>query len=91
VAAGEAELAVITVQCGFERGAHTTRPAADTGSHLDYRAGGFVAQHHRVDARCVPDTALGIRVQIAAADADSADVDLYLAGCGIGYRLFGKL
>ena len=85
-----AVLAVVAVDGRFERGAIAGLPAGDAGPGLDHGPGRFVAQHHGELARGIADTAFGVGVDIAAADADGIDPHLDFAGAGVFDRAFGQ-
>ena len=91
VMAAAAELAVVAVEGGFERGAVAGLPAGDAGAGLDHRAGRFVAQHHGELAGSIADCAFGVGMEIAAADADGIDPHLDFAGAWVFDRIFSQM
>ena len=78
-----AELAVIAVERGLERGAIAGLPTGYAAARLHHRAGGLVPQHHGIHAGRVADRALRIGMDVAAANADGVHAHLNLAGAGI--------
>ncbi len=91
VVAAAAELAVVAVECRFERSPVARLPAGNAGPGLHHRAGRFVAQHHGIFARSVADGAFRVGMEIAAADADGTDPHLDFAGGRVFDRFFGQL
>src|SRR5205823_4441980 len=79
MAAGQAVLAVIAVDGGFEGSRVAGLPAGYSRPGLDDDAGRLVAEHHRVNARRIADSAFGIGVHVGAADADRLDAHLNFA------------
>ena len=79
MAAGQAVLAVIAVDGGFEGSRVASLPAGYSRPGFDDYAGRLVAEHHRVHARRIPDSAFGIGVHVGAADADRLDAHLNFA------------
>ncbi len=84
VVAAQTEFAVIAVERGLERAAVAGDEAGDACAGFHDDAGGLVPKHHGVDVGHAADGALGVGVEIGAADADSLNADLDFAGAGIG-------
>src|SRR5258708_27620259 len=86
VMAGHAKLAMIAVDGGFQNRPITRGPARHSMSGLYYDSGRLMSQHHRVEARCIADSAFGEIMQIGSADANGLDGDLNLARARVRYR-----
>ena len=66
-------------------------PAGYSRPGLDDDAGRLVAEHHRVNARRIADSAFGVSVHIGAADADRLDAHLNFACPGRRDRAIHEL
>src|SRR5258707_11888961 len=77
--AGHAKLAVIAVDGGLQNRTIARGPARHSGTSPYYNSGRLMSQHHRIEARCIPDSAFGEVMQIGSADSNGFDGDLNLA------------
>ena len=71
---------------GSTGGAVPGRPPGDARAGAHYRAGGLMAQHHGVQAGRIAHAALGVRVQVRAADPHRLHPHLHLARAGVRQR-----
>jgi hypothetical protein len=90
VAARAAELAVVAIKSRLERGAVASLPAGNSRPAIYHRSRRLVANHHREVAGRIADRALGIAVDIAAANAHGGYANPHLSRSRRFGRPFGE-
>ena len=71
---------VVTTYRRLKSGAVARLPAGDSSASLQDDPSRFVSQYHRINARCIPYSALGEIVQIGSANSHGRYPHLYFAG-----------